>query len=431
MNLIEQTILSNGVRVVTERMENVRSVALGVWVNAGSVFETGSELGVSHFIEHMLFKGTQTRSASDIAAEMDALGGNLNAFTAKECTCFHVKVLDEDLKTAVDVLSDILTHSTFDPEELAKERSVVLEELAMTEDSPEDVAFDRACAGLYRGTPLESEILGTNETVGAMQREDLLNYLNRHYTTQNIVISAAGSFEREALLSMLEERFCDLGQGERIGTPAIEPQNGLFTTCVKKDVEQVHLCLVIPGAPLGTAAYETLAVLSNALGGSMSSRMFQHIREERGLAYSVYSYPMSYRGTGCLCLYAGCTEGQAKEVLSLMLKEIDELKRNGLSMEEFVRAKQQLKGGYLLGMESTMAHMSAIGKTALLLDEEYQIETILNRIECVTIDAVQTAARDRFSPKALSCCAVGRSEALLKSLQDDVRAWWDRNGQAG
>ena len=427
--MIEQTTLSNGIRVLTERMENVRSVALGVWVNAGSVFETPENYGVSHFIEHMLFKGTETRSASDIAAQMDALGGNLNAFTAKECTCFHVKVLDEDLEQAVDILADIVTRSVFDPEELEKEKSVVLEELAMTEDSPEDVVFDRACAGLYRNTPLESEILGTNETVGAMRREDLLAYMAKHYTAENTVISAAGSFERDALLALLERSFCGMRHGARITAPAIAREDGLFTTFVKKDVEQTHLCLVLPGAPLGTASYETLAVLSNVLGGSMSSRLFQHIREQRGLAYSVYSYPMSYRGTGCLCLYAGCTEGQAQEVLSLMLQEIDELKANGLTEPEFNRAKQQLKGGYLLGMESTMAHMSAIGKSALLLDEEYQIDTILNRIECVTIEAVQQAARERFAPGALSCCAVGRNEALCETLLKDVRAWWDGNGR--
>ena len=427
--MIEQTTLKNGIRVLTERMENVRSVALGVWVNAGSVFETPENYGVSHFIEHMLFKGTETRSASELAAETDALGGNLNAFTAKECTCFHVKVLDEDLEQAVDILADIVTRSVLDPQELEKEKSVVLEELAMTEDSPEDVVFDRACAGLYRHTPLESEILGTNETVGGMRREDLKRYMARHYTAENTVISVAGSFEREPLLALLERSFSDLKTGARIPAPAIEPEPGLFTTFVKKDVEQTHLCLVLPGAPLGTAEYETLAVLSNVLGGSMSSRLFQHIREARGLAYSVYSYPMSYRGTGCLCLYAGCTEGQAKEVLSLMLGELDALKTDGLTESEFVRAKQQLKGSYLLGMESTMAHMSAIGKTALLLDREYQISAILNRIECVTIESVQALTRDRFAPKALACCAVGRNEKQGNALLKDVRAWWERNGR--
>ncbi len=424
--MIETTTLQNGIRVVTERMEGVRSVAIGVWVNAGSVFETAENAGVSHFVEHMLFKGTKTRSASDIAAEMDALGGNLNAFTAKECTCFHVKVLDEDLEAAVGILADIILNSSIDPEELDKERSVVLEELAMTEDSPEDVVFDRACAGFFRKTPLESEILGTNGTVGRMQRGDLFAYMARHYTAENLVLSVAGSFEPQALIELLERSFRAAAHSTRIEAPKIAPQDGIYTEFVKKDVEQTHLCIVIPGAPLGTESYETLAVLSNALGGSMSSRLFQHIREERGLAYSVYSYPMSYRGTGCLCLYAGCTEAQSKEVLSLMLKEIDEMRQNGITEAEFSRAKQQLKGSYLLGMESTMAHMSALGKTALLLNEEYQIETILNRIECVTIEAVQQSARDRFAPNSLSCCAVGRDEAAGNALLSDVRAWWER-----
>ncbi len=427
--MIEQIRLNNGIRVMLEHMDSVRSVALGVWVNAGSVFETESDAGVSHFIEHMLFKGTEKRSASDIAAETDAIGANLNAFTAKECTCFHIKALDEDLALAVEMLSDILLHSTLEPEQMDRERGVVLEEIAMTEDSPEDIVFDRASEQLFLGTPIESEILGTQKTVGAMRREDLVRYMQRHYTAENIVIAVAGSFERETLLSLLERYFADVPHGERHPAPDVSIRPGLRTALVKKDVEQINLCLALPGAALGTEAYYAQAVLSNALGGSMSSRLFQHIREERGLAYSVYSYPMAYRGAGSLCFYAGCTEGQAKEVLSLMLKELDDVKRDGISEDEFVRARQQLKGSYLLGMESTMAHMSALGKTALLLEKEYDLSATLNRIECVTMEAVREAAEALFTPEAAAFCAVGRLKGIGETLKTTAEDWWKRNGR--
>lgn len=425
--MIEKTRLSNGIRVVTENMPSVRSVALGVWVNAGSVFEWDRIAGISHLIEHMLFKGTERRSASDIAAEADGIGANLNAFTAKECTCFHVKALDEDLETVVDMLSDIVFHSTLDPELMEREKGVVIEEIAMTEDSPEDIVFDRASEQLFFGTPIESEILGTEDTVRALTREDLSDYMQKHYTTENVVISAAGSFDRNTLLSLLERYFADVPQGERHGVPDYKIKSGFRSALVKKDAEQVNLCLALPGAALGTDAYFAQAVLSNALGGSMSSRLFQRIREERGLAYSVYSYPMAYRGAGSVCFYAGCTERQATEVLRLMLAEIDAIKRDGISEAEFLRARQQLKGSYLLSMESTMAHMSALGKTELLLERDYNLDEALSRIESVTMDAVREAANTLFGPKACAFCAVGRLDGVGDALKQAAEEWWNNN----
>ena len=427
--MIELTTLRNGIRVATERMEAVRSVAIGVWVNAGSVFEMEPLEGISHLIEHMLFKGTETRTAADIAAEADAIGANLNAFTAKECTCFHIKALDEDLETAVGLLSDILLNSTFAPELLSMEKGVVLEEIAMTDDSPEDLAFSKAGEQLFRHTPLASEILGTERTVQALQKADLRDYMRRHYTTENVVISVAGSFEKERLMTLLDRCFDGVPQGAHVKTPDVSIEPGLTVSAIAKDAEQIHLCLAVPAAPLGTDEYYAQAVLSNAIGGSMSSRLFQHIREERGLAYSVYSYPMAYVNAGSLCFYAGCTEAQANEVLSLLLKELDDVRLNGVTETEFVRAKQQLKGSYLLGMESTMAHMSAIGKTMLLFGKEYDLETTLNRIECVTIEAVKDAAKSLLSPEAASFCAVGRVETVKEPLETAIRDWWTKNGR--
>ena len=299
----------------------------------------------------------------------------------------------------------------------------------MTEDSPEDIVFDRASEQLFAGTPIESEILGTEKTVNRLSREDLLRYMQKHYTAENIVIAVAGSFERENLIALLERYFADVLHGERHKTPSVSMRPGFRTALVKKDVEQINLCLALPGAALGTDAYYAQAVLSNALGGSMSSRLFQRIREERGLAYSVYSYPMAYRGAGSLCFYAGCTEGQAKEVLSLMLAEIEDVKRNGISEEEFLRARQQLKGSYVLGMESTMAHMSALGKTALLLEKEYDLEATLNRIDCVTIEAVKAAARELFTPETAAFCAVGRLDGVGDALKSAAEDWWNKHGR--
>ena len=425
--MVKRTELSNGVRVVTERMEGMRSAAVGVWVNAGSVFETAQNAGVSHFIEHMLFQGTETRSASDIAAETDAVGGELNAFTAKECTCFHARVPDDRPETAVALLADILQHSTLDPVNMEKEKRVVIEEIAELSDSPEDLAFDGAGAALFSDTPLESEILGTAETVGALSRKDLCAYMQRHYTAENTVIAAAGSFDEEKMLSLLEDAFSGMRHGERQPLPEIRIRDGLRVRMIEKDAEQINLCIALPGPALGTDAYEALAVLSNILGGSMSSRLFQRIREEKGLSYSVGSYPTAYRGAGCLNLYAGTNETQAEELVACMLRELDDLKANGVTETEFRRAKQQLQGSYLLGMESVPAHMDALGKCELLLGQKYDFDAVRNRIECVTIEAVNEAAARWFTPEATAFCAVGRLQAVGGALRRTVEQWWTRN----
>ena len=262
--MIRQAKLTNGIRVVMEPMDNLRSVAVGVWVNAGSVFESGAEAGISHFIEHMVFKGTARRSAADIAAEMDAVGGNLNAFTAKECTCFYAKVLDEDLPLAVDMLSDITLHPALDEQEMEKEKRVVIEEILMSEDSPEDKAFETAGSAYYRGTVLSSAILGTAKTVSAFTRDQVLSYMARRYISGNMVVACAGSFAPETLLPLLEEAFADCPRGEGDMVKEREPRAGKRWLFVRKDTEQVNACLMLPGYRLDTAENFALAVLSNA-----------------------------------------------------------------------------------------------------------------------------------------------------------------------
>lgn len=424
--MIRQAKLTNGIRVIMEPMDTLRSVSIGVWVNAGSVYETGADVGISHFIEHMVFKGTARRSAADIAAEMDAVGGNLNAFTAKECTCFYAKVLDEDLPLAVDMLSDITLHPALDEQEMEKEKRVVIEEILMSEDSPEDKAFETAGAAYYSGTVLSSAILGTEKTVSAFTRDQVLSYMARRYVSGNMVIACAGSFVPERLLSLLEESFadCPRGSGDMLGEK--EPRAGKRWLFVQKDTEQVNACLMLPGFRLDSSENFALAVLSNALGGSMSSRLFQKIREELGLAYSVYTYPMAYRDTGAICLYFGSGEKQATRTLELALRELDRLKGEGLSEAELIRSRAQLKGSFLLGMEGSGAHMNAIGKRLLLQNKEFTIEDTLSAIECVTMEKVNGILSRVLSPRRAVCAAVGRTRGVKADMTALLDDWMGR-----
>ncbi len=424
--MIRQAKLSNGIRVIMEPMDNLRSVSIGVWVNAGSVYERGADAGISHFIEHMVFKGTARRSAADIAAEMDAVGGNLNAFTAKECTCFYAKVLDENLPLAVDMLSDITLHPALDEQEMEKEKRVVIEEILMSEDSPEDKAFEIAGSAFYEGTVLADPILGTAATVSAFTRDQVLDYMDRRYVTGNLVIACAGSFAPEALLPLLEEAFasCPRGAGDMIEEK--EPPAGHKWLFAQKDTEQVNACLMLPGYRLDTEENFALAVLSNALGGSMSSRLFQKIREELGLAYSVYTYPMAYRDTGAICLYFGSGEKQAARTLELALAELYKLRSEGLTEAEFQRSRAQLKGSFLLGMEGSGAHMNAIGKRLLLQNKEFTIEDTLSAIECVTIDKMNGILEHVLSPRRAVLAAVGRTKGAQKEMKAILNSWMGR-----
>lgn len=415
--MIMERTMGNGIRVMMEQMQGVRSVALGVWVNAGSVRESKAEAGASHFIEHMVFKGTERRSAADIAAEMDNVGGTLNAFTSKECTCFYAKVLDEHLSIAADVLADLVFHSTFDAEELEKERRVVLEEILMTEDSPEDVSAETAGALFFQGDPLALPILGTKESIGAMSRETLLSYKQAHYVPKNIVIACAGSFSPDKLMELLERHF-SIPESPLSAGPFVQGYpGGRRVQFVKKDIEQIHLTLALPGFARDSEGQYPLAVLSNIIGGSMSSRLFQRIREERGLAYTVYSYPLFYANTGAFALYAGTGEQQAAEVVRLMRKELAEIRENGVTEEEFLRCREQLKGSYLLSMESSNAHMSALGKVALLQNREYNEAETIRRIECVTMEDIQRILPTVLDESNLSAAFVGRVERQRTAIE--------------
>ena len=418
--MIHQTTLPSGIRLIYEKIEHVRSVSLGVWVDTGSVRETQATAGASHLIEHMVFKGTERRSAEQIAIEMDAVGGNMNAFTSKECTCFYAKVLDEHLDLAADVLSDITFHSVFDAEELKKEQGVVLEEILMNEDSPEDLVSEESNMLFFGDEPLASPILGTKESVRAFTRESLLAYKNEFYVPKNIVIACAGNFDEQKLIETVS-RWFEQPRLERETKPVSQRYpGGKREKFVEKDIEQVHLCMTLPGFARDTDGQYPIAVLSNIIGGSMSSRLFQSIREKLGLAYSVYSYPTSYSGTGTFMLYAGTGEKQAAEVLGRMIDEMERVRKEGVTKEELERCRDQLKGSYLLGMESTSSRMNALGKVLLLQKREYNEQETIRRIECVTMEDIERIIPVCLDLSQASTALVGRLKkqrpALVKIL---------------
>ena len=415
--MIRQITLPSGIRLIHEKIGHVRSVAMGVWVDTGSVRETPETAGASHLIEHMVFKGTGRRSAEQIAIEMDAVGGNMNAFTGKECTCFYAKVLDEHLDLAADVLSDIVFHSVFDPEELKKEQGVVLEEILMNEDSPEDLVSEESNMLFFGDEPLASPILGTKQSVRAFSRETLLAYKDEFYTPENIVVACAGNFDEQKLADTVSRWFAPPKSARQTQPVLQRYPGGKRETFVEKDIEQVHLCLTLPGFARDTEGQYPIAVLSNILGGSMSSRLFQSIREKLGLAYSVYSYPTSYTGTGTFAFYAGTGEAQAAEVLGRMLDEIERVRKEGVTKEELERCRDQLKGSYLLGMESTSSRMNALGKVLLLQKREYNERETIRRIECVTMEDIERILPVCLDLNQASTAFVGRVKKQKPALK--------------
>lgn len=407
--------LSNGLRVVVEYIPHVRSVSFGIWVKTGSRNETTDNNGISHFIEHMLFKGTDTRSAKDIADLFDGIGGNVNAFTAKEYTCYFAKVLDEHLPIAVDALSDMFFNSLLDEAELAKEKNVILEEISMYEDTPDDKVHDLASRASYGEHPLAYSILGLEDRLTAMGPDTLRGYMNERYTIANTVISIAGNVEEKALLELLEKHF---GAFSNRSNFAVGNEAPVFIgeySFFKKKTEQNHICLTFPGCSITDANLYAMILLNNALGGGMSSRLFQEIREKRGLAYSVYSYHTSYADSGLFTIYAGTAPKQTKEVLDLTIEQLGELSVKGLSDEELHRGKEQLKGSLILSLESTSSRMNRLGKNELMLGRHYTLDDLLNRIDKVTMNDIQTITKQMLSvPFAVAM--VGSSDKAAAQL---------------
>jgi len=404
---VRRTVLPGGLRVITETMPTVRSVAFGIWAGIGSRDESVPDAGATHYLEHLLFKGTERRSALEISACMDAVGGDLNAFTAKEYTCYYARVLDADLPLAVDVVSDMVTSSMIAAEDVDAERGVVLEEIAMRDDDPSDLVHDEFALALYGDEPLGRPILGTIESINSLTREGVDRYYRERYLAPNLVVSAAGNLDHDEVVRLVSAAFHSRLNGDarpsapRIGgapTPAHQS-----VRVVDKDTEQAHLVIGGPGVARTDDRRFALGVLNAALGGGMSSRLFQEIREKRGLAYSVYSYTAQYADTGTFGVYAGCQPGKADEVLAICRDEIAKAAVDGITAEELERGKGQLRGSMVLGLEDTGSRMSRIGKSELVYHELLSVDEILGRIAAVTLDDVRAVAAEVLAqPQALT-----------------------------
>ena len=410
--MIEKSELKNGTRIVCEAMPDCRSASIGVWVKSGSVYEAEGEYGASHFIEHILFKGTRRRTASQIAAEMDDMGGNLNAFTSKECTCFYAKVLDEHIDRAIDIMSDLLLNSNLDEGDIEREKGVVTEEILMNDDSPEDVAHEGICSLLFENCPIARPVLGTEKTVNAFSRASLIRYMDKRYRGGDIVISCAGSFDKAKLTDMLSGSFAALNSGAGEERIASRLGPGRRVGFADRDAEQGHICIGMPGFGANDARRFALLVLNNALGGCMSSRLFQRIREQRGLAYSIYTYPTSYAETGYLTEYAGTSLSNAATVAELMLEELGSIRANGLTKAEFDRAKEQMRVGYILSQESTSARSSAIGKAELLLGRAEEEARLLPKLEAVTMQDVEAILDTVLDENAICAFVAGKTAKM-------------------
>lgn len=410
--MFDQKTLANGLRIIGEKIDHFRSVAVGLWIGAGSQYETPPEAGVSHFLEHMVFKGTQKRTARQIAEEMDAVGGQLNAFTSKECTCFYAKVVDEHLDLAMDVLSDMATAPKFDPTEMEKEKGVVIEEIAMAEDTPEDVVHELIMLAQFGDQPVARPILGSERSVSSFAREDLLSYWGGMYHPRNAVLALAGNYDWERVVDAAERLLGNWGASPRaeadFHTHAVEP-TALFK---EKDIEQVQICLGYPGVTMEDERNYAFSLLNSVLGGSMSSRLFQKIREEKGMAYSIYSYPNSYLDCGMLSIYAATRPEQAAEVLRMIREEVASIAEKGIRPEEFQMAREQLKAGFILGSESTSARMNSLGRRLLLLNRTRTETEVIDKINAMRFEEVNALAREILTaPSALA--VVGRDAEKL------------------
>lgn len=392
--MVQQFTLPNGLRVIAEPLPHLRSVSIGVWVRAGSILESPEQNGLSHFIEHLAFKGTARRSARQIAQEMDAVGGYLNAATSKLSTTYYAKVIDEDLELAADILADIVIHPAYDEKEMNKERSVVLEEISMTDDSPEDVAYDLIAAAMFGDQPLGRTILGPREIIEGCSREDILAYRARHYSPMNACVAVAGNFEMNQLREILEKHFGSWqgSAGELYPVNLVNRAPGVLTA--DKDTEQAHVCLGYNGKELGSDDVYAMAVFNSVLGGGMSSRLFQRIREESAMAYSVYSAPSAYPHCGDFTVYAAVSPKNVRAVVAEIDDEIEKLLKDGITDEEFRMAKAQLKGGFILGQESAYNRMNGMGSNLALLNRYISTEETIRRIEAVTRDDAQRVAEE-------------------------------------
>ncbi len=408
---IRRTVLPGGLRVVTESMPGVRSVAFGIWVGVGSRDESPSLAGASHFLEHLLFKGTKRRDALEIAAVMDAVGGEMNAFTAKEYTCYYARVLDSDLPLAVDVVSDMVTSSLIAEGDVESERGVILEEIAMHDDAPDDIVHDAFARAIFGDHPLGRPVLGTVDSISSVSRGAISGYYRRRYKPSQIVVAVAGSLDHAKVVRLVRKAFGEVLTGDvapaapRGGRGGPRVLGGVQVT--RRPTEQANLVLGGAGLARGDERRFALGVLNNALGGGMSSRLFQEVRERRGLAYSVYSYHSQYADTGLFGIYAGCAPARVREVLSLCREQLDAVATGGITAEEIARGKGQLKGSLVLGLEDTASRMHRLGKGELVYGEQLTVDDVIARIDAVTPDDIAEVASEVLAQSRLGLAVIG------------------------
>ncbi len=410
MSIIRKSRLRCGIKVITEEMPDVESSTIGIWVRTGSRHEDRRINGVSHFIEHLLFKGTPTRTALDISREIESVGGVLNAFTGRESTCFYVKVLNKDLPRAADLLSDMVLNSNFDPVEVDKEREVVLHEIKMVGDTPDDLIHDLFAERFWRDHPLGRPVLGTKETIRGLSTDDILDYYSERYTPSNIFISAAGGLTHDRVLSLLEGAFAGVKRSTRALAPAHPVPVRGSELVTRKTLAQVHLCLGVPVPGQSDPDRYKVYLLNTMLGGGMSSRLFQEIREKRGLAYSVYSYLSLCSDAGALTVYAGTSKESFSEVVNLILKEFAHLRR-GVEDAELTRAKEQLKGGMLLGLETSDNRMTKLARDEIYFGRTVTIRKIKREIDRVTTADIKALAGKVLTSRRATLVGLGRVSA--------------------
>jgi predicted Zn-dependent peptidase len=406
---IRRTRLPNGLLVLTESIPHVRSVSMGVWIDSGSRDETLALNGISHFVEHMVFKGTTSRSAQQFAREADAIGGNLDAFTGKESICFNIKVLDEHITAALDLLTDLVLHPTFTPEDVAREQGVILEEIKMDEDNPDYLVHETFTQNFWKGHPLGRPILGTTKTVSSFTQQVVFDYYAGRFTPRNMIFSAAGHLDHDSFVAQVADHFSSLAAASEtppihIAAPATHPH---ITLKSKKSLEQVQLCLGVPAPPVDSPARYAVYLLNTMLGGGMSSRLFQTIREDRGLAYSIYSETNPFRDTGCLAIYAGTSTEKTPEVLRLTIAELRRLKEERVPEAELKRAKDQLKSNIVLGLESSSSRMSNLARQEMYFGRFFSVDEIITEVNAIQSADIQALAQDLFRPEAIALTILG------------------------
>ena len=409
---IRRQKLPNGLTVITEQMQHIRSASIGVWLQTGSRDEDPEWNGISHFIEHMVFKGTKHRTAEEIARQVDSIGGNMDAFTAKECICFNAKVLDEHVPVALDILSDLVLNPVFDGSDIARERGVIMEEIKMDEDNPDYLVHEIFTQNFWKDHPLGKPILGTKETVKRFERDAVLDAYAHRFAPGNIIVSAAGNLDHDRFVELVRghfEHMTPMTNGFHSSTPKISSRIILRN---KKALEQVQLCIGVPAHPIAHEKRHAGYVLNTLLGGGMSSRLFQNIRERQGLAYSIYSDLNPYRDTGCLAVYAGTSLASASKVVQSVVSEFRKLKTESVPDEELRRSKAQLKGSLMLSLESSTSRMSNLARQEMYFDRYYDLDELIERIEAVTAEDLSRLANEFFRPESVAVTALGNLNGL-------------------